>query len=83
MEIASLPDAAKRDASELIRALYESPIDLADTVLAGQNKIYAARFCRGRYRLIYRISPKRRRVIVLRARPRATAYEGLEPHWFE
>jgi mRNA-degrading endonuclease RelE of RelBE toxin-antitoxin system len=82
-EIRALPDAAKHDAGELIRALYESPIELADTVLEGQDNLYAARFCRGRYRLVYRVSPKQRRVVVLRARPREAAYEGLEPYWFE
>jgi hypothetical protein len=36
-EIRALPDATKRDAAELIRALYESPIELADTVLEGRS----------------------------------------------
>jgi mRNA-degrading endonuclease RelE of RelBE toxin-antitoxin system len=82
-EIGALPNAAKRDVAELIRALYESPIELADTVLEGHSNIYAARFSRGRYRLVYRISTKRRRVVILHARPRGRAYEGLEPYWFE
>ena len=48
-EIRELPDAAKRDVGKLLRALYESPIELADTVLEGHENIYATRFHGGRY----------------------------------
>ena len=82
-EIRELSDAARRDARELLRGLQEHPIELADSILRAHSDIYAARFYRGRYRMVYRVSEKQRRVMVLRARPRETAYEGLEPQWFE
>jgi mRNA-degrading endonuclease RelE of RelBE toxin-antitoxin system len=41
--------------------------------------MYAARFYRGRYRMIYKVSTKQRRVIVLRVRTRASAYKGMAP----
>ena len=81
-QIAKLPDAAKREVREVIRALHEYPVEFADTVLEGHDNLYAVRFYRGRYRLVYQVSEKRHLVIVLRARPRANAYEGLEPYWF-
>jgi len=82
-EIRELPDAVKLEARRLLLALQESPIELGDTVLEGHDNLYSARFYRGRYRMIYQVSRKQHRVIVLRARLRETAYEGLEPHWFE
>jgi mRNA-degrading endonuclease RelE of RelBE toxin-antitoxin system len=82
-QLTQLASAAKLEATHLLRLLRESPIELADTVLKGHKDLYAARFYRGRYRMLYRISPKQRRVIVLRVRLRETAYEGLEPYWFD
>jgi len=81
-EIRDLPDAAKLEARHLLEGLQESPVELADTVLEGHSDLYAARFYRGRYRMVYQVSRKQHRVIVLRVRLRETAYEGLEPHWF-
>jgi mRNA-degrading endonuclease RelE of RelBE toxin-antitoxin system len=82
-EIDELPDPAKREARHVLKDLHELPIELADTVLEEHDGLYAARFYRGRYRMLYRVSLKQRRVIVLRARPRETVYEGLEPGWFK
>lgn len=73
-----LRDAAKREVGKLLRSLYESPIELADTVLEGHDNIYATRFHDGRYRLVFRVSTRTRRVVALRARPRALAYKRLE-----
>jgi len=82
-QIAQLPDAARLDAIDLLRLVRETPLELAGTMLQGFEGLYAARFYRGRYRMLYRVSPKQQRVIVLRVRPRESAYEGLEPHWFQ
>lgn len=81
-EIGELRDPARREARHLLEDLHDFPLELADTILEGHEGLYA-RFYRGRYRMLYRVSPKQRRVIVLCVRPRETAYEGLEPHWFE
>lgn len=81
-EIRELPGAVRHDARNLLRGLREAPIELGDTVLERHDDLYSARLYRGRYRMVYQVSRKQHRVIVLRARPRETAYEGLEPHWF-
>jgi mRNA-degrading endonuclease RelE of RelBE toxin-antitoxin system len=81
-EIRQLAGAVRLDARNLLRGLRETPLELADSVLRGHSDLYAARFYRGRYRMVYQVSRKQHRVIVLRARLRETAYEGLEPHWF-
>jgi mRNA-degrading endonuclease RelE of RelBE toxin-antitoxin system len=82
-EIDELPDPVKREARHVLEDLHELPIELADTVLEGHDGLYAARFYRGRYRMLYRVSLKQRRVIVLRVRLRETVYDGLEPDWFK
>jgi mRNA-degrading endonuclease RelE of RelBE toxin-antitoxin system len=76
-EIGELRDPARREARHLLEDLHDFPLELADTILEGHEGLYAARSYRGRYRMLYRVSPKQRRVIVLRVRPRETAYEGL------
>lgn len=77
-ELRSLPDAAKQEARELILVLYDLPVQVADTILEGHSGIYAARFYRGLYRMIYRVSSRQRSVIYLRVRRRGAAHGGLE-----
>jgi len=57
--------------------LTEDPFQLAAIPLWGYDSMNRIRFYRDRFRLIYWVSKKQRKVIVTRVRPRGTAYIGM------
>ncbi|MFN3324293.1 MAG: type II toxin-antitoxin system RelE family toxin [Bryobacteraceae bacterium] len=77
-ELDELPDRIWRDAMEAIAALKDDPFPPDAQELRGYPNFYKTRFYRGQYRLIYYVSEKQRRVVIVRARPRGTAYIGFE-----
>ena len=76
-EIDKLPDAARKDAIERIAELRDIPIPEDALLLDFHDQIYRIYVYKSRYRLIYRVAGKKQRVVVLRVRPRKTAYKGM------
>jgi mRNA interferase RelE/StbE len=70
-------DRVKAEAAQAIQSLAEDPLPEGSLELRGHPKVYWIRCCRGSYRIVYRVSAQQRKVIVLRVRPRASAYQGL------
>lgn len=61
-----------------MRDLEEDPFPEGSTELEGHRGVYRIRCGDDAYRIVYRVSEKRRKVIVQRIRPRASAYRGLD-----
>ena len=82
-ELAQLRDAATagvlREALETLTELADDPFPFDSILLEGYTDLYRVPFYRGRYRIVYQVSTKRRSVVITRVRPRAIAYQGLEP----
>lgn len=70
-------DRVKAEAAQAIQYLAEDPLPQGSVELRGHPNVYRIRCCRDSYRIVYRVSAQQRKVIVLRVRPRASAYQGL------
>ena len=73
-----LDDGPRRDAIELIADLGENPALVPAIELSGHPGVWRARFHHDRCRIVYRITKAQRRILVIRIRPRATAYDGMK-----
>ena len=69
-----------RERNAAVRAIF----DLAENfflegsiALRGYSNLYRIRFWHGRFRMVYYVSEKQRKVVVTRVRPRGTAYIGM------
>lgn len=78
-EIDGLPENVRQEAYEAIADVGEDPYLDGSIELDGYPGHRRIHFYRGRYRIVYMVSEKQRRVIVTRIRPRGTAYIGYEP----
>lgn len=76
-EFRQLGDKVKVEAVRAIQDLAEDPFPEGSIELRGLPNVYRIRCCKDAYRIVYRVSGKQRKVIVLRVRPRASAYHGL------
>jgi mRNA-degrading endonuclease RelE of RelBE toxin-antitoxin system len=76
-EFKLLAPPEKESASELILELAENPFPFDAVPLRGYQGLYRIRFHQGRFRLIYYVSQKQRKMVVTRLRPRGTAYIGF------
>ncbi len=76
-ELAELDDTVRFEAIEAIAELEEDPFPAGSIQLRGYTNLYRVRFYRDRFRLVYTVSQKQRRVIIERVRPRSTAYAGF------
>lgn len=72
-----LDEGPKRDAAELMQDLEENPDDVPAIQLRANPGVWRARFHRT-YRMIYQISKAEKRIIVMRIKPRETAYKGMK-----
>jgi len=77
-ELRLLDDGPKRDAAALIADLTEDPMQVAAREMRHYQNTWKARFYHDQYRIIYRIARAQRRIVVIRIRPRGTAYEGMK-----
>lgn len=76
-EIDALKDEARADVIERLADLRTDPYP-GDAVLLDFNRqTYRVYVFRSLLRMIYHVSEKKKRVIVLRVRPRDKAYRGL------
>lgn len=76
VEIKDLPGRLRREALELLQGFEENPFPPDSVPLVGHAGLYRVRL--EGYRILYRVSVKRRQVLVIRVRPRSVAYRGLE-----
>ena len=76
-EFRQLSDKVKTEAEEAIRELADDPFPNGFVELRGHQTVYRIRCCRNSYRIIYRVSQKKHKVIVSRIRSRGSAYQGL------
>jgi len=76
-EFLQLDDRAKAEAKKAIADLAEDPFPEGSVELRGHPGLYRIRFYRDRYRIVYSVSEKQRKVFVQRVRPRGSAYHGL------
>jgi mRNA-degrading endonuclease RelE of RelBE toxin-antitoxin system len=76
-DLHQLGDGPRQDAIALLDELAEDPMLVESVEMRGKANIWRVRF-HGDYRLIYQIAKAQKRVIVLRIRPRSTAYEGMK-----
>lgn len=72
-----LGDGPQQDAIALLDELAEDPMLVQPIEMSGKANVWRVCF-HGDYRLIYQIAKAQKRVIVLRIRPRSTAYEGMK-----
>ena len=73
------PDDELAEAAAVVFAeLGEDPTPADAVELKSHPGLYRIRFAPG-WRLVYRVSPSRRRVLVMRIQRRETVYSGLEP----
>jgi mRNA-degrading endonuclease RelE of RelBE toxin-antitoxin system len=70
------PQAALLEALDLIEALKDEPCPLYAWQLAERDRLWAFDFWDGRYRLVYQISDKQKRVIVKAAGLREDVYRA-------
>ena len=78
-EIDGLPASVRQEAYEAITDIGEDPYLDGSIELDGYPGHRRIHFYRGRYRIVYMVSEKQRRVIVTRIRPRGRAYIGYQP----
>jgi mRNA interferase RelE/StbE len=76
-ELRQLDARLKAEALQAIRELAEDPFPEGSIQLRGHPNFYRIRCCRDAFRVVYRVSEKQRKVIVLRLRPRASVFHGL------
>ena len=72
-----LDDHVRLEAMRTILDLAEDPFPEDSILLERHTNLYRVRCCRERYRIVYRVSEKRRRIVVTRVRPRGIVYRGL------
>ena len=75
-----LPPAASSSFCRAVRAIFElaeNPFLAGSIALRGYTNLYRVRFWHGRFRMVYHVSEKQRKVVVTRVRPRGTAYIGM------
>lgn len=77
-DLDQLDDSVRSEAMEAIDDLGEDPFTYNAEKMRGWDDLYRIYFSGNRYRIVYRVSEKRRRVIVWRVRPRGSVYAGLE-----
>jgi len=76
-ELDALAERVRFEAVQAILDLSEEPIPQDALELEGHRHAYRIRCHRDQYRIVYRVSEQQRRVLILRVRLRASAYDGL------
>ena len=61
-----------------ILALEDDPLQEGSILLRRTKDYYRVYTHRAKYRIIYRVLPGKRTILIERIRPRRTAYSGLE-----
>jgi mRNA-degrading endonuclease RelE of RelBE toxin-antitoxin system len=78
-EFRLLDEGAKQDAMEILQDLAEEgPVVVPAIELKKYPDAWRARFHHERFRIVYLVSRTRKRIVVIRIRPRPIAYVGLK-----
>jgi mRNA-degrading endonuclease RelE of RelBE toxin-antitoxin system len=77
-ELKQLPHAARREAVSAILDPCEDPFPTGVVKLQGYASAYRIRIYHDQYRIVYRVYERKRRIDVLRIRPRSTAYSEMK-----
>ena len=77
-ELDALPDSVWKEAIQTISDLREDPFPEGAHELRGHRDYFRVKFYFDRYRIIYRVSLKQRRVVITRVGIRGTAYIGYQ-----
>jgi mRNA-degrading endonuclease RelE of RelBE toxin-antitoxin system len=77
-ELQALSEPVKRMALETAFDLAEDPFPPDSLELRGYAGLFRVPFYGHRYRMVYQVSLKQRRVVIARIRPRGTAYIGMK-----
>jgi mRNA-degrading endonuclease RelE of RelBE toxin-antitoxin system len=78
-ELQALDEGPKAAAFELIADLRElGPVLVPSIRIRAYHATWRARFHHDRYRMVYQVSPTRKRIFVTRIKPRPTAYDGMK-----
>jgi mRNA-degrading endonuclease RelE of RelBE toxin-antitoxin system len=75
-ELEQLPDGTYEELLGEILSLEEDPLPEGHIPLRGARDYYRIKAGRGRYRIIYRLLQRQRRILVVNVRPRGWAYSG-------
>jgi mRNA-degrading endonuclease RelE of RelBE toxin-antitoxin system len=75
-ELDQLPDATYQELLAEILSLEEDPFPEGHIPLRGVPDFYRIKAGRGRYRIIYKLLPRQRRILIVNVRLRGWAYSG-------
>ena len=77
-EYTQLEEGPRRSAASVIAEQIEEGPELSGAILRrGYRDTWRVRFHNDRFRMVFEAFRKRRQIIVIRIRPRSTAYRGL------
>jgi mRNA-degrading endonuclease RelE of RelBE toxin-antitoxin system len=76
-QLRKLDEDARLDADQAIAELTEEPFPFDSVPMQGYSSLYRVKFHGGRYRVVYQVKPKTRRIFITRVGPRDSVYEGL------
>lgn len=77
-EFRKLPEDAKLDVLDLLEDLKAGPDEVSAIELQHYPRTRRARFHHDSHRIIYEVSKSKKLILVIRIRPRPTAYEGMK-----
>jgi mRNA-degrading endonuclease RelE of RelBE toxin-antitoxin system len=78
-ELAKLEDGPLQDAIAILDEMRENGPEFIPSIeLRANPNLWRARFHHERFRILYQVSRTKKRIVVIRIRPRPTAYHGLK-----
>ena len=76
-QLDQLPDNVRDEVMEEILALEEDPLPEGHVTLRAHRNLYRIRVAR-RYRVIFQLAEREKRILILRVRSRGNAYSGFD-----
>jgi mRNA-degrading endonuclease RelE of RelBE toxin-antitoxin system len=76
-EIDQLDDSVRLEAIAVLADLRDDPFLSGSLLLRGYRNLYRVRFYRDRFRIVYSVSARSRKIVIERVRSRGDAYVGL------
>ncbi len=77
-DVARLPRGVVAEAVATIEDLAEDPFPPGVITMRRYNHVYRVRFANDAYRIVYRVDLNKHLILVLRVRPRPSAYVGMK-----
>ncbi len=76
-QLRNLDEDVKLEALQTITELGEDPLPFDSIPMGGYGDCYRVPFSGGRYRIVYRVKPRSRAVLIGAVGPRETVYLGM------